>query len=86
MNYKALAKRKLFERMYESLSDEDKRLYTQLTASERDHSEVMQAIRRVGDKVEFVKHSFASDLLANVSGNAVWDGALWLASRIIKKL
>lgn len=86
MNYRELVRKRLFDQMYERLSEEDKRLYAQLSASEKDHSEVMHAIQNVGDKVEKGKHSFASDLLANVSGNAVWDGAVWLASRIFKKL
>jgi hypothetical protein len=38
------------------------------------------------DEIRRNRHSFLSDLLANVSGNALWDAAVWLGSRLLRKL
>ena len=38
------------------------------------------------EEVRKSRHSFLADLAANISGNALWDGAVWIASRLIKKL
>jgi len=86
MNYRALMRRKLFEEMYDRLSEDDKRLYIQMTMQDKDHKEIMQALRELESKADMNRHSFASDLLANISGNAIFDGLVWVGSKLLKKL
>lgn len=50
-----------------------------MTPEEYNQLLILQEIRKN-------RHSFLSDLLANVSGNAIWDAAVWLGSRLIRKL
>lgn len=32
------------------------------------------------------KRTWFSDLSSNLAGNALWDGAVWLASKLLRKL
>ena len=32
------------------------------------------------------RHTWLSDFSSNIAGNAVWDGFVWLASRLIRRL
>lgn len=50
------------------------------------HKEMMGAIQSLNEKVDASRHSFWQDFGANVAGNAVFDGLVWLASRLVKKL
>ena len=79
-------RRKLFEEIYDRLSDEEKRLYIQLSMQDRDHQEIMKALSELNNKADNNHHSFASDLLANISGNAIFDGVVYITSKLIKKI
>lgn len=89
--YRELMRRKLLEEMYDNMSPEDKRMFAQLTMKNADHQEIMQALQKqheaIGNIQENVNsHGWLADFSSNVAGNAVWDGAVWLVSRLIKKL
>lgn len=86
MNYRALIRRKLLKQAFERMTDDDKRLYVQMTMRDQDHSEVMSALEELRHKADDNHHSFTSDLLANITGNAIFDGAIWLGSKLIKRL
>lgn len=86
MDYRALARKKLLEELYDKMSDEEKRLYIQMSMQDRDHKEIMQALSELKQKAEDNHHPFYSDLLANIAGNGIWDGAIWLLSRLVRKL
>lgn len=84
--YRELMRRKLLESIYEKMSPEEKRTFVQLTMQNKDHEEIMQALQGLSKKVEDNKHSWLSDFGANIAGNAVFDGAVWLLSKLIRKL
>ena len=86
MSYRELLKRKLLENVYAKMSDEEKRAFVQLTMQNRDHQEIMQALQSIRKEVDNNHHSWLSDFGANIAGNAVFDGAVWLLSRLIKRL
>ena len=84
--YRALMRKKILEDIYDKLSDEDKRLFVQMTFQDKNSREIKNALAGISKQVEDSKHSFATDLLANVSGNAIWDSIVYFANRLIKKL
>lgn len=84
--YRELMRRKLLHEIYDKLSNEDKRLFVQLTIDDKDHKEIMSALDELKSKAEANHHSFVSDFAANILGNGVWDSAVWLLSKMIKKL
>ena len=84
--YRELMRKQLLEQIYDKMSDEEKRAFVQLTIENRNHDEIMQALQAISDKAERNKPSWLSDFSANIAGNAVFDGAVWLLSRLIKKL
>ena len=72
--------------MYDRMSDEEKRLFIQLTMQDKDYREIMQALQELKQKADSNHHSFTSDLVANISGNAIFDGVVYLFSRLFKKI
>ena len=86
MNARELLRRKLLEDIYDKMSDEEKHTFVQLTMQDKDHREIMSALNEIKKKADDNHHSFLSDFGANVAGNAVFDGAVWLLSRLVKRL
>ena len=84
--YRALMRRKLLERIYNDMSEEEKRVFVQLSIQDKDHEEIITALNELKEKANKNHHSFTSDLLANVTGNAIFDGGVYLLSRLIKRL
>ena len=76
----------LLEDMYKSMSDEQKKDLIQLAEKSNDHREIMNALQSLGRKVDESKHSWLADFGANVAGNAAFDSAVWLLSKLIKRL
>ena len=79
-------RRKLLEQIYYKMSDEEKRTFVQLSMQNKDHKEIMAALNELKQKADGNHHSFTSDLIANISGNAIFDGTVWLLSRLIRRL
>lgn len=86
MSYRGLLRRKLLEQIYYKMSDEEKRTFVQLSMQDKSHAEIMAALNKLKQKAEANHHSFVSDFAANILGNGVWDSAVWLLSKMIKKL
>ena len=84
-NYKVLLRRKLLNDIYERMTDEEKHLFIQ-SMMQSNSDAVMQKLDTIERQVERNKYSFATDLLANVSGNFVADGLIWIGSRLFKRL
>jgi hypothetical protein len=83
----ALMRRKLLESIYDRMSDEEKRLFIQLTMQQKSADQIMSALSYQQQQlVDLRKHqqTFAEDFTSNVAGNALWSGALWLISRLAK--
>jgi hypothetical protein len=90
MGYRELMRRQLLERIYDKMSDEEKRIFVQLTLQDKSHSEIMAALSQQNARIEEVsrkigRYPFASDLLANVAGNAITDGLIWLGKTLFKR-
>ena len=81
-------RRKLLEQMYDRMTPEEKRLFVQMTMEDRSHEEILQALQSQGHTLEQIKQgqSWLSDFGANIAGNAVWDGAVWLLAKLLKRL
>ena len=86
--YRELMRRKLLEQMYDKMSDDDKRLFVQLTMQDKDHEEILQAIEQQRMQLDDIRkgqnwtRSFGSDLLANFTS----AGVLWLGSKLLRKI
>ena len=84
----ALLRRKYLEDIYERMTDDEKKLFVQMTMQNKNHSEIMQAIEQQHQQLDEIEkgqnwtRSFGSDLLANFTS----AGVLWLGSKIISKL
>ena len=88
--YRQLMRRKLLEEVYDRLSEEDKKTFVQTTIQEKSMEEIAQALQRQEAKIDDVsrrvgRYPFASDLLANVGGNFITDGLVWLGKSLLKK-
>lgn len=91
MDCTGLIRRKLLEDIYDKMSDDDKRLFVQLTLQNKSRDEILQALAQQNAKIEDVSkkignHPFATDLLSNVLGNGITDGLLWLGKALFRKL
>ena len=83
-----LMRRKLLEKMYDRLSSEEKRTFAQLTLQDKGREEILQALQRQDEKLDRIhkSQSWISDFGANIAGNAVFDGLVWIASHLFRKL
>lgn len=80
MGYHELMRRKLLEDIYDKMTDEEKRVFVQLTMQDRSSEEIMR-------KLEEIRHgqqSFLADYGSNLLANATWDSIIWLGSKLLK--
>ena len=87
MNVDGFLRRKLLERIYNKMSDDDKRLFIQMTMQNKSHSEIMAALQQQQAQLADIKkhqQTFAADFASNVAGNAAYDAALWLAKKLFR--
>ena len=87
MDVDGYLRRQLLERIYNKMSDDEKRLFIQLTMQNKSHTEIMQALQQQSAQIQDLrKHqqTITEDFLSNLAGNATWDGLLWLARRLFK--
>lgn len=83
----AMIRRRLLEDVYDRMTDEEKRLFAEMTMQEKSHTEVMSALRRQQAQLgglQRTQQTFAEDFASNLLGNAIWAGAEWLAARLRK--
>ena len=85
-------RRQLLEEMYNKMDDKDKRLFVYLTMQDADSEEIKKALQQqkqqlevIGESVERNKQSWLYDFSANIAGNAVFDGAVWLVRKLLKR-
>lgn len=54
----------------------------------KDELMLLRALRRQDDMLRQIRRrqSWWSDLSSNVAGNAIFDGAVWLISKLIKRI
>ena len=89
MNYAAAAdalmRKKLLEDIDERMTDDEKKLFVQMAMQQRSTDEILAALQQqsaqLGDLARR-QQTFGEDFLSNIVGNATWDGALWLVSKL----
>lgn len=91
MGYRELMRYKLLEEMYDKMSPDEKRTFVQLTMQDKSRDEILQALKRQGSDIDEIhekvsKQTWLSDFSSNIAGNAVWDGLVWVGSRLLRKL
>ena len=86
MNYKGLMRQKLLEQMYDRMSDEEKRMFIQMTLQNKSSEEIMQRLNAIDNKIDNKGSAFKKDLAANVLGNYIADASIYLLSRLVKMI
>jgi len=90
MNTNVLARRVLLERLYDKMSDEDKRTFVLMTMQNKSAAEILQAIQQNQQHLQHLVEkadrdrwytAFGSDVAANVLTTA----GFWLLGKIFKR-
>ena len=87
MNVDGFLRRQLLESIYAKMSDDEKRLFVQMTMQNRSHTEIMAALQQQQAqlaKLQRTQQTFGQDFLSNVAGNAAYDGLLWIARKLFR--
>jgi phenolic acid decarboxylase len=84
-----LARRQLLERIYDRMTDEERRLFVQMALQNRSADEILQALQQqsvqiaqVADKVN--RQSWLTDFGSDVAANFFTDGQILLARRLFR--
>lgn len=92
MNYAAAAdalmRKKLLEEMYDRMTDDEKRLFIQMTMQQKSSNDILQALQQQSAQLQDLRHrqqTFGQDFLSNILGNATWEGAVWLLGKLFKR-
>ena len=83
----ALMRRKLLEEMYDRMTDEERKLFVQMTVGQRSTGYIMKALQQQSAQLDDIRRrqqTFGEDFASNIAGNAVWDGAVWLVRRLAR--
>jgi len=80
---------KLLERIYEKMSDDEKRLFVQLSMQNKSHVEIMQALQQQSEQIAQVaekvnRQSWLTDFGSDVAANFLTDGLILLARRLFR--
>ena len=91
MDYRGLMRRQLLEKIYNKMSPEEKRLFIQLTLENKDHLEIMDALRQQRTQIDGIvdkvsKQNWLTDFGSDIAANFLTDGIIWLASRLFRRL
>ena len=83
----ALARRQLLESIYAKMSDDEKRLFVQLSMQNRSHQEIMAALQQQKAQLTDLRkrqQTFGEDFASNIAGNAAWEALVFLAKRLFR--
>ena len=86
MNVDGFLRRQLLERIYNKMSDDEKRLFVQMTMQNKSHSEIMTALQQQQAQLADIKkhqQTFAADFASNIAGNAAYDASIWMLRRLV---
>lgn len=81
-------RRRLLEDIYDKMSEEERRTFIFMAMDDKGHDEIMSALQEQRQATEELSrkigsHPFATDLLANVTGNAITGGLLWIGKMLL---
>ena len=88
MGYRELMRRQLLERIYDKMSDEEKRTFVQLTMQNKSHTEIMEALSQQQKQLNDIqkKQNWLTDFGSDIAANFLTDGLIWLGSKLFRKL
>ena len=88
MDYTALMRRKLLEDIYDRMSDDEKRLFVQLTLQNKSRDEILQALAQQQSQLNRIekKQNWLTDFGSDIAANFLTDGLIWLGSKLFRKL
>ena len=72
---------------FEKLSDEDRRALVQYLSDKNNVSDINKKIDNQTQELSTLirkEGSFSKDLLANIAGNAITDGTIYILSRLLR--
>ena len=84
----ALMRRKLLEDMYDRMTDDEKKLFVQMTMQQRSADEILKALQQQSAQIQDLsrrQQTFGQDFLSNILGNATFDGAVWLLGKLFRR-
>lgn len=84
----ALMRKKILDDIYSRMTDEEKKLFAQMTMQQKGSDEIMKTLQQQSLQLQDLRQrqqTFSQDFLSNILGNATWDGALWLLGKILKR-
>lgn len=85
----ALMRRKLLESIYDRMTDDEKRLFIQMTMQNKSANETKAALQQQSAQLQDLRNrqqTFGQDFASNIAGNAVWDSAVWLFRSLSRML
>lgn len=83
----AMMRRKLLESIYDRMTDDEKKLFVQMTMQQRSTDDILKALQSQSVQIQDLRkrqQTFGEDLTSNVLGNVIYGGAIWLARRLFK--
>ena len=88
MNYRNFANQQMLESIYDKMSEEEKRAFLQMSLQNKNHDELMSVLRMQGVQIADLRQhqSWLSDFSANIAANAVFDGVVWIGSRLFRQI
>ena len=84
-----LARRQLLERIYDRMTDEERRLFVQMALQNRSTDEIWQALQQQSEQIAQVaakvnRQSWITDFGSDVAANFLTDGLILLARRLFR--
>lgn len=88
MDYNGLIRRKILEDIYDKMSDDEKRLFVQLTMQNKTGDEILQALAQQQSQLNRIekKQNWLTDFGSDIAANFLTDGLIWLGSKLFRKL
>ena len=88
MDYNGLIRRKILEELYEKMSDDEKRLFVQLTMQNKTGDEILQALAQQKAQLERIEKSqnWVVDFGSDIAANFLTDSLIWLGGKLFRKL
>ena len=83
----ALLRRRYLEDIYERMTDDEKKLFIQLTMQDKSWSEIAQALQEQKTQLDRIEknQNWAVDFGSDVAANLFTDGLIWLGSKFFRK-
>lgn len=81
--YNALIKQKYMESIWNKMDDSERIAFAIASLQNSNHQETMNALTNLSKQIEANKHSWVKDFGANIAGNTVFDGGIWLLRKLL---